>query len=57
MLAIVAIRHYYGHTVNLYSLDNFFVEVFYLPTENRITKVEAVTDEKIIDRYIDSELK
>lgn len=38
---IVAIR-YYGYKINLYLLENFYVEVFYNHKHDRIDKVEPL---------------
>ena len=53
----IAAREYYNHKINLYSLYDFFVEVWYFPPENRITDIKAVTNDKTLDIYIDSRLK
>ena len=38
---IVAIR-YYGYKINLYLLENFYVEVFYNHKYDRIDKIEPM---------------
>lgn len=46
-------RDYYGHKVSLYSCENFFIEVYYFPPENRITRIEGIPAEhKNVDLYI-----
>lgn len=34
--SFVDTRVYYGQTINLYLVSGFYVEVWYLPSENRI---------------------
>ena len=51
------LREYYNYKLNLYSIDDFFAEVWYNPENNNIEKIEAVNDTKILDRYIDYHLK
>lgn len=50
------VRAYYNYKINLYSLSDFFVEVYYSPDNNEIEKIEIVKDDKILDRFIDSML-
>lgn len=38
---VVAIR-YYGYKINLYLLDNYYVEVFYNHKYDRIEKIEPM---------------
>ena len=49
----IGLRQYYNHRINLYSLFDFFVEVWYLAAENKIEKIEVLESEKILDLYID----
>ncbi|MGE0090483.1 MAG: hypothetical protein AB7S50_13510 [Bacteroidales bacterium] len=42
---------------NLYSLEDFFVEIFYSITTNKIDKIEIMTDLSRIDQYIDDSVK
>lgn len=57
-VSFLAYRSYYKHKVSLYSCDNFFIEVYYFPAENRITKIEGIDYEsKNVDLYINAELK
>ena len=44
-------RQYYNHRVNLYSIHKFFVEVHYLPQENKIDFIEVVEFRKVIKLY------
>ena len=47
------INNYY---VNLYSLQDFMVEIWYNTARNQIEKVEIIEDTSIIDKYIDAEI-
>lgn len=49
----IGMREYYNHSINLYSLNDFFVEVWYSPGENKIEKIEVLESEKTLDLYID----
>jgi len=49
----IGMREYYNYSINLYSLYNFFVEVWYSPGENKIEKIEVLESEKTLDLYID----
>ena len=49
----VGLREYYNHRINLYSLFDFFVEVWYFPGRNTIEKIEVMESEKTLDLYID----
>jgi len=49
----IGLREYYNHRINLYSLSDFFVEVWYIPAENKIEKIEVLESEKTLDLYID----
>lgn len=46
-----------GQLLNLYSIDNFFVEVYYSFLSENIEKIEIVTDYSKIDKYIDENKK
>lgn len=50
----IALRQYYNQRLVLYTLFNFFVEIWYSPVENRIEKIEILKDDKIINLYISS---
>lgn len=41
-----------GQLLNLYSIDNFFVEVYYSFLSDKIDKIEIITDYSKIDKYI-----
>ena len=43
-------RSYYNHSINLYTIYGFFVEVWYANFENRITKVQ-VADDLLVERH------
>lgn len=49
----LGVREYYNHFINLYLVDDTFIEVWYFPAENKIEKIEIVEDQKILDLYID----
>jgi hypothetical protein len=53
----IAQRFYYNQTIALYSLDDVFIEVWYLPNENKIGDIKLMKDMKTLDLYIDFELK
>ncbi len=46
-----------GQLLNLYSIDDFFVEVYYSFLSENIDKIEIVTDYSKIDKYIDENKK
>ena len=43
--------------LNLYSIDDFFVEVYYSALSDKINKIEIVNDLSRIDQYIDDKQK
>jgi len=47
------IKNYY---VNLYSLGDLMVEIWYNTARNQIERVEIIEDTSIIDKYIDAEI-
>jgi hypothetical protein len=49
----LGVREYYNHFINLYLVDDTFIEVWYFQAENKIEKIEIVEDQKILDLYID----
>ena len=51
--AYIGVRHYYQQYINLYLYNDFFVEVWYLPVENSIQKIELLKDLKTLNLYID----
>jgi hypothetical protein len=42
---------------NLYSLEDFFVEIFYSISTDKIHNIEIMTDLSRIDQYIDDSVK
>ncbi len=48
--SFVGSRSYYNHSINLYTVYGFFVEVWYANYENRITKVQ-VANRQLVDLY------
>lgn len=46
-------RQYYNHRVNLYSINKFFVEVQYIPQENKIDFIEVIESNSVIKLYSD----
>lgn len=42
---------------NLYLYEDFFVEVFYSITTNKIDKIDIMTDLSKVDNYIDDLIK
>ena len=50
----LGVRSYYNYYVNLYLLEEFYVEVFYHPALNKIDKIEVLEKLKTLDLYIDS---
>ena len=53
----LAVRFYYNYAVNLYLLDDLLIEVFYFSETNKIEKIEVLTDDKILNMYIDFNTK
>jgi len=49
----LAVRKYYGFTVNLYLFNDFYIEVFYHPVLNKIDRIEVLEDLGKLDLYID----
>lgn len=46
-----------SYLLNLYSLNDFFVEVYYSTVKNKIDKIDIINDLSRIDLYIDENLK
>ena len=46
-----------NHLLNLYSIEDFFVEVYYSVLSDKIDKIEILTDLSKIDQYIDEKQK
>jgi hypothetical protein len=45
------------HLLNLYTVNDFFVEVYYSLKTNQIDKIDIISDFSRIDLYIDENLK
>ncbi|MDX9696779.1 MAG: hypothetical protein RBT49_13400 [Bacteroidales bacterium] len=46
-----------NYLLNLYLFEDFFVEIFYSISTNKIDKIEIMTDLSRIDEYIDDIIK
>jgi hypothetical protein len=44
-------RTYYQQKINLYTIYGFFVEVFYSPVENEITKIQVANRDLVELHY------
>jgi hypothetical protein len=44
------------HLLNLYSVNDFFVEVYYSLVKNEIEKIDVMNDLSRIDLYIDEKM-
>jgi hypothetical protein len=49
----LGVREYYNYFINMYLVDDTFIEVSYFPTENKIAEIEILEDDKKLDFYID----
>ncbi len=49
----LGVREYYNHFINLYIVDETFIEVWYFPAENKIVNIDIIEDEKKLDLFID----
>lgn len=49
----ITIRHENGYIVNLYLVDDIFVEIWYKQERNQIDRIEIIEDSNTIDIYID----
>ncbi len=47
----IATRQFLYFTIKLYTLFGFFAEVWYVPNNNRIEKVEVLTTDEILSLY------
>jgi hypothetical protein len=45
------------HLLNLYTVNDFFVEVYYSLKTNQIDKIDIISDFSRIDLYIDENIK
>jgi hypothetical protein len=48
----IAVRNYYNYKVQLYSLNGFYIEVWYHPKLNSIDKIETLENEKNLNLYL-----
>jgi len=53
----LASRKYYNYFINLYEWEDKLYEVYYFRNDNRIEKIEKLTDDKRLNLYIDFELR
>ena len=46
--------HYFNETnlIKLYILFDFFIEVMYLPQNNKIKQIDVITDSYLTEKYI-----
>jgi hypothetical protein len=49
----LGVREYCNHFINLYLVDDTFIEVSYFPTENKIAEIAILENEENLDLYID----
>lgn len=55
---LLSVREYYNQDVRLFDLGNFFVEYYFFPDVNEVTKIEGIPlDDKRVNLYIDYGLK
>ncbi len=47
----IAVRKFLYFDIKLYTLFDFFAEVWYVPTNNKIEKVETLTTDEILSLY------
>jgi len=40
-----------SHRINLYSIDKFFVEIYYNPTSNKIEDIQSFIHGHSMDKY------
>lgn len=45
--SFVDTREYYNQTINLYLIHGFYVEVWYLPSENKISDISLPTSDQL----------
>jgi hypothetical protein len=49
----LAVRKENSFAINLYSVDKFFVEVFYNPEELKINKIRSFKSKRCLEPYLD----
>jgi len=47
----IAVRKFLYFDIKLYTLFDFFAEVWYVPNNNKIEKVETLTTDEILSLY------
>ena len=53
-LLLKSYRYFYNQKVSLFELEDFLVEVYYLPSRETITNVQAIAqDDEILDVYVE----
>jgi hypothetical protein len=53
----LGVREYYDHFINLYLVEDTFIEVAYFPKENKVAEIEILQDQERLDLYIDYMIK
>ena len=48
----IGVRPYYNHMINLYLVGDDFFELWYFRPDNKIVKIEKLTDKSRLDLYI-----
>lgn len=48
----IGVRPYYNYSINLYLVDDNFVELWYFRDENSIERIEILEDISKLDLYI-----
>jgi len=46
-------RHWKSHSINLYYVDKFFVEVWYNPSKNCIEQVKSFKSKNCLQPYLE----
>ena len=49
----LGVREHFSHIINLYLVDDTFIEVSYFPSEDKIAEIEILQDEERLDLFID----
>ena len=49
----LGVREYYNHFINLYLVEDTFIEVSYFPTKDKIAEIEILQNEENLDLFID----
>ena len=53
----LAYRSYYNHTVTLFLYNEYYIEVWYQPNDNKIDRIELLTNINMLNIYINNMLK